>query len=235
MTRLSRSEWALLAFILIYSLVPTVGGLIRLLELAGGPTIAPPNPRALADPLPISLHILTSLVFCIAGALQFLPSIRRQNPACHRINGHVVAIAGCASAATGLWMTHVYTFPAGLQGSLLYWVRMGLGSSMIILIVWAVIAIRSRNIFRHAASMLRAYAIGQGASTQAVFGITWIVLVGSEASGPARDAIMVSAWILNLAVAEVLIERLPKPGTHPAGPAAPRWQRSVLHGTKERS
>lgn len=189
MKLLRRSEWALLAFILVYSFVPTVGGLIRVLELAGGPTIAPPNPRALADPLPITLHILTSIVFCIAGALQFLPSIRRYNPASHRINGRVVAIAGCASAATGLWMTHVYTFPPSLQGSLLYWVRMVLGSSMMVLVVWAVIAIRSRDIFRHAASMLRAYA-----------------------TGPVRDAIMVSAWILNLAVAEILIRRLPKPG-----------------------
>ena len=235
MTPLRRSEWALLAFILIYSLAPTVGGLVRMLELAGGPAIAPPNPRALADPLPITLHILTSLVFCTAGALQFLPSIRRHKPACHRINGRVVAIAGCVSAATGLWMTHFYTFPASLQGSLLYWVRMGIGSSMMGLIVWAVIAIRSCNIFRHAASMLRAYAIAQGASTQTMLGIIWIVCAGSEASGPVRDAIMVSAWVLNLAVAEILIRRLPKPAARPAGPAAARWQRVVVNDAKERA
>lgn len=229
MTPLSRSEWALLAVIVVYSLGPTVGGLVRMLELSGGPAIAPPNPRALADPLPITLHILTSLVFCIAGALQFLPNIRRHNPASHRINGRVVAIAGCASAATGLWMTHVYTFPPSLQGSLLYWVRMVLGSSMMVLVVWAVIAIRSRDIFRHAASMLRAYAIGQGASTQTMMGIAWIVFAGSEATGPVRDAIMVSAWILNLAVAEILIRRLPKPGARRAGPAR---QRSVVDRAK---
>jgi len=229
MTPLSRSEWALLAFILVYSFGPTVGGLVRMLELGGAPAIAPPNPRALADPLPITLHILTSLVFCIAGALQFLPSIRRHSPAWHRINGRVVAIAGCASAATGLWMTHIYTFPPSLQGSLLYWVRIVLGSSMIGLIVGAVIAIRSRNIFRHSASMLRAYAIGQGASTQTILGIAWIVFAGSEAAGPVRDAIMVSAWILNLAVAEILIRRLPKPGTRRAGSAR---QRSVVDRAK---
>jgi hypothetical protein len=229
MKLLRRPEWALLAFILVYSFVPTVGGLIRVLELAGGPTIAPPNPRALADPLPITFHILTSIVFCIAGALQFLPSFRRHSPACHRINGRVVAIAGGASAATGLWMTHVYTFPADLQGSLLYWVRMVLGSSMIILIVWAVLAIRAHDRFRHTASMLRAYAIGQGASTQTIMEIAWIVFAGSEASGSMRDVIMVSAWILNLAVAEVLIGRLPKPGTRRTGPAS---QRSVADRAK---
>ena len=233
MTSLRRSEWALLAFILVYSFVPTVGGLIRVLELAGGPVIAPPNPRALADPLPITVHILTAFVFCLAGALQFLPSVKRHHPAVHRINGRVVAIAGCMSAATGLWMTHVYTFPAGLQGSLLYWVRMVLGSAMILLIVWAVIAIRSRDRFGHTASMLRAYAIGQGASTQTVLGIAWIVLAGSEASGTMRDVIMISAWILNLAVAQILIGRLPKPEMGGVAQAAPRWRRSVVDGVKK--
>lgn len=100
---------------------------------------------------------------------------------------------------------------------------------MICLIVWAVIAIRSRDRFRHTASMLRAYAIGQGASTQTVLGIAWIVFAGSEATGPVRDAIMVSAWVLNLAVAEVLIRRLPKPGTRRTGPAR---QRSVVDRAK---
>ena len=48
-----------------------------------------------------------------------------------------------------------------------------------------------------------------------------------------RDVIMVSAWILNLAVAEVLIGRLPKPGAQRARPAATKWRRSVIDGTKK--
>ena len=179
------------------------------------------------------MHILSAFVFCLAGALQFLPSFGRHHPAIHRLNGRVVAIAGCMSAATGLWMTHVYTFPAGLQGSLLYWVRMVLGSAMILLIVWAVIAIRSRD-RSHTTSMLRAYAIGQGASTQTVMGIAWIIVVGSEATGSVRDVIMISAWnSLNLAIAEVLIGRLPKARMQPAGPAATKWRRAVIDGTKK--
>ncbi|MGB3626387.1 MAG: DUF2306 domain-containing protein [Henriciella sp.] len=208
MKSLSRSEWTLLACIMVYSFIPAVGGLIRVLELAGGPAIAPENPRALSDPFPITLHILTSFLFCIVGALLFLPSIRRHHRATHRAVGRIIVIAGGISAASGLWMTHTYVFPGDLQGNLLYWVRMVLGSLMIGLIVWAVIAIRSRNVFQHSASMLRAYAIGQGASTQAILGIGWIVIVGSEAMGSMRDGLMVFAWGLNLLVAEVLIRRL---------------------------
>lgn len=208
---LRRGEWTLLAFILVYSFIPAFGGLLRVLELAGGPGIVPENPRALAAPVPIVLHVLSSFLFCIVGALQFLPSIRRHVPAVHRALGRTVAIAGCICAASGLWMTHAFVFPEDLQGHLLYWVRIVVSTLMIGFIVWAVIAIRSRNVFRHGASMLRAYAIGQGASTQALLGIGWMVVFGAEPLGPLRDGLMASAWGLNLFVAEVLIGRLLAP------------------------
>jgi hypothetical protein len=199
---------------LIYSFIPVVGGLIRVLELAGGPQIAPENPRALLAPTPIILHILSSFLFCIVGAVQFLPSFRRQRPIAHRIIGRVTAAAGCVSALTGLRKTHFYAFPEALQGVALYWVRMVLGTAMIALIIWAVIAIRSRNVFQHSASMVRAYAIGQGASTQTVLGITWIIAVGSEAMGPLREGLMIFSWMVNLLAAEIFIRAMLRPPKH---------------------
>jgi len=217
---LRKFEWTILALIFVYSFIPAFGGLVRVLELAGGPAIIPENPRALAAPVPIILHILSSFLFCIVGALQFLPSIRRHYPAAHRAFGRTVAIAGCISAASGMWMTHSYVFPEDLQGNLLYWVRIVLGSLMIGFIGCAVIAIRSRNVFQHGASMLRAYAIGQGASTQAILGIGWMIAVGTEAMGPLRDGLTVFAWGLNLFFVEVLIWRLLTPKRLPARQAA---------------
>ena len=99
---ISRREWAFLALVLLYSFIPAVVGLVRLPELLGAPAIIPPNPRAEIDPLPITAHILGSSVFCLVGAVQFLPSLRRYRPALHRTLGRVVAAAGCASALTGL-------------------------------------------------------------------------------------------------------------------------------------
>ena len=216
MRSLGKHEWALLAFIFLYSLIPTFGGLFRLAELAGGPAIVPENPRALADPLPIVLHVVGSFLFCIFGALQFLPSLRREHPGLHRGLGRVVALAGLTSALTGLWMTLTFAFPEGLQGPLLYWARIALSLCMAGLIGWAVVAIRSRNVLAHRAAMFRAYAIGQGASTQAMFGIAWMVALGTEPLGPMRDAMMVLAWGFNLAVAEFLIARMHVPRSQPA-------------------
>lgn len=208
---LTKTEWVALGVIFVYSFIPAFGGLIRVLELAGGPQIAPENPRALLTPTPIILHILSSFLFCIVGAFQFLPSIRRQRPAGHRVIGRVIAAAGCMSALTGLWMTHFYVFPEALQGAALYWVRLVLGTAMIGLIIWAVIAIKSRRLFQHSASMVRAYAIGQGASTQSVLGVAWIIVVGSEAIGPLRDGLMIFAWVVNLVAAEIFIRAMLRP------------------------
>jgi uncharacterized membrane protein len=205
---ISRREWAFLGLILLYSFIPAVFGLLRLPELLGGPAIIPPNPRAVIDPLPITLHILGSSIFCLVGALQFLPSLRRERPALHRALGRVVAAAGCVSAFTGLWMTVSYAFPDALQGPLLYWARVTLSLSMVGFIVWAVVAIRVRQTATHRAAMLRAYAIGQGASTQTALLLIAMIFMKTEPLGLDRDLLMVGAWVVNLAVAELFIRRV---------------------------
>ena len=212
----SRLEWALLALIFLYSFIPAVFGLLRIPELLGGPLIIPPNPRAVIDPVPIALHILGSSVFCLAGALQFLPSLRRHRPVLHRILGRVVAAAGCVSALTGLWMTMAYAFPDALQGPLLYGARVTLSLAMVAFIAWAIVAIRLRMLAAHRAAMLRAYAIGQGASTQTALLLIAMILFQTEPLGFARDILMVGAWAINLAVAERLIRRIFKKRTFTA-------------------
>ena len=204
---ISRREWAFLALVFLYSFIPAVVGLVRIPELFGAPAIIPPNPRAVIEPLPITLHILGSSVFCLVGAVQFLPSLRRYRPALHRTLGRIVAATGCVSALTGLWMTVAYVFPDALQGPLLYGARVTLSLAMVALIAWAVVAIRSRNVAAHRAAMLRAYAIGQGASTQTALFLVTMGLFDTEPSGFSRDVLMVGAWAINLAIAELLIRR----------------------------
>ncbi len=213
MKSISKSEKILFVALVTFSFIPAFGGLFRILELAGGPALGlPENPRALMTPVTIGLHILSSAIFCIAGALQFLPSLRRAST--HRFIGRVVAPSGCLSAASGLWMTHFFNFPTELQGGLLYGVRMILGLSMIGLIAWALMVIRSHNHLQHGASMLRAYAIGQGASTQAFIGIGWMIFTGIELQGPLRDGLMVTSWAINLLAAEWLIWRFLRRGAN---------------------
>lgn len=203
----SRRERAILVCLFVFSFIPVVGGVLRIIEIGGGPAIAPENPRIVADPLPAMFHLLGSIPFCILGAFQFLPRIRQRTPKWHRCNGWVVVVGGIVSAISGLWMTHVYTLPIELQGSLLYFVRMVIGSAMIASILLGLAAIRRGHVHFHKACMIRAYGIGQGAATQALMGLVWIALSGEEPIGFTRDVMMTSAWVVNLAVAECVIQK----------------------------
>ena len=207
MTILTRRDRWFLAAILIYSFVPVFGGLLRVTELAGAPSFLPVNPRAEAMPLPVVLHILGSSVFFLLGALQFLPNLRRHRPVWHRRMGVLVAFSGCVSAVTGLWMTLAFEFPPDLQGPLLFGARILLSLGMLILILLAIQKIREGHARSHGAAMLRAYAIGQGASTQTVLGILFLIAVGEDAVGLPRDVIMVAAWLINLLIAQAIIQR----------------------------
>ncbi len=203
----NKKERAILASLFVLSFIPVVGGTFRVFEIVGGPVGLPENPRISNDPLPAILHVFGAVPFCILGAFQFLPSIRKHTPERHRFNGKIVALTGILSAVSGLWMTHYYALPIELQGNLLYIVRMVLGIAMVVFIVRGVVAIKNRRIPIHGASMIRAYAIGQGAGTQALIGITWIVFFGEEATGLTRDVMMTLAWVINLGVAEWVIRK----------------------------
>ncbi|GAB5463338.1 DUF2306 domain-containing protein [Hoeflea alexandrii] len=215
MRSLTKSEWVFLAIVVVYSFIPALLALVRIPELLGAPPLVPPNPRAVIAPVPIILHILASSFFCLAGAVQFLPSLRRTRPSFHRSLGRIVVATGSVSALTGLWMTVSYIFPQALQGPLLYWARVFLSLAMFASLVWAVIAIRARNVAGHRAAVLRSYAIGQGASTQTLLLIMAMALTGVEPLGLVRDLIMVSAWGANLVVVELLIRRASAARTSP--------------------
>ena len=204
----TKSEWMILVGLFVLSFIPVSAGIFRLVELGGGAAILPENPRVTAAPMPVVLHIISVGLYCYLGAFQFLPSIRRHSPKWHRCNGRLMVVSGIISALSGLWMTHFYSFPYELQGDLLYCVRILLGSAMVVFIVLGLAAILRRDIVRHSSWMIRAYAIGQGASTQGLMIMSWIAISGGEPSGLTRDVMMTFAWIINIAIAEWIIRKM---------------------------
>ena len=204
----TKSEWMILVGLFVLSFIPVSAGIFRLVELGGGAAMLPENPRVTAAPTPVVLHIISVGLYCYLGAFQFLPSIRRHSPKWHRCNGRLMVVSGIISALSGLWMTHFYSFPYELQGDLLYCVRILLGSAMVVFIVLGLAAILRRDIVRHSSWMIRAYAIGQGASTQGLMIMSWIAISGGEPSGLTRDVMMTFAWIINIAIAEWIIRKM---------------------------
>ena len=204
MQHLKKNEWIILSGLLLLSFVPSAGGVFRLVELGVGSEFLPENPRIQSAPIPFVLHIVTSVIYCLVGAFQFLPSFRRSYPNWHRIAGSLLISAGTISALTALWMTHYFTFSTDLQGSLLYFVRIVVGFAMLTFIFMGLAAALRKNFSDHFAFMLRAYAVGQGAGMQVLITIPFLLTIG-EPIGFARDVLMTLGWVINLLIVERII------------------------------
>jgi uncharacterized membrane protein len=207
-TKARSAKW-LVAALLVLSAIPITAGAFRLTQLAGGAEITPANARFFASPLPVVLHIVSASVYALLGAFQFAPSFRRRRPGWHRAAGRLVVLCGLLVGLSGLWMTLFYPWPAG-DGAPLYALRLLFGSAMVGSIVLGFTAIRRRDVRRHRAWMMRGYALGLGAGTQAL-----ILAAGELILGPpselSRALLMGAAWVINLAVAEWAIRKRPVP------------------------
>ena len=205
MTSSTRSEWLIPAGLIALSVIPVAAGTVRLVQLGGGAEITPDNARFFAAPLPVVLHIISASLYCIMGAFQFAPGFRRRKPNWHRAAGRILVPCGLIAALSGLWLTHFYP-PVDGDGPLLYAIRLLVGSAMFLFICLGLAAILRRDIPRHRAWMMRAYALGLGAGTQALTHLPWF-LFPSIRGELTRALCMGAGWAINLAVAERILLR----------------------------
>ena len=171
-------EWLVIVGLLLLSFIPLAGGARRLNQLSGGAQITAENARFFASPLPVIVHIVSVSLFAILGAFQFANGLRRRWPAWHRWTGRLLVVCGLLVGLSGLWMTLFYYPRAVGDGDLLAAQRLLFGSGMIVSIVLAYVAIRRGNVKQHRAWMMRGYAIGMGAGTQAL-----VLMIGEIISG----------------------------------------------------
>lgn len=201
----SRADWLTPAGLILLSLVPAAAGIYRLTMLATHPALTPENARFVTAPWPVVLHILSVIPYSLLGAFQFSAGIRRRWPGWHRAAGRLLVLLGLTAALSGLWMTQFYIAPPG-DGYALYLIRLVVGSGMVLCILLGFAAIRRRDITRHRAWMMRAYALGLGAGTQVLTHLPWFVLYGKPGELP-RTLLMGAGWAINLLVAEWIIRR----------------------------
>ncbi len=220
MTTPSRGGGWAVAGLIALSIVPVLAGGARLVQLASGAPLTADNARFVAAPWPVVLHVIGSAIYCVLGALQFWPGLRRRWPRWHRGSGRVLVGCGLLAALSGLWMTRFYALPP-LDGMLLSAMRWLVGLAMTASLLLGLAAARRRDATAHRAWMMRAYALGLGAGTQVVTHLPWLLLPDLHTMAW-RTLFMGLGWAINLAVAEWLIAR----GAPP--PAAPRPTRRFV-------
>ena len=213
MTTSTKADWLLPAGLIALSFIPIAAGSFRLVQLWDGAAITPENARFFATPLPVVLHILSSVVYCVFGALQLAPGFRRRNPDWHRAAGRMLVPCGLLAALSALWMTQFYPvanligpLPADFDGPTLYAIRLVAGSAMALFLCLGLAAVMKRDIAGHRAWMMRGYALGLGAGTQAFTHLPWFLFPSIQGE-LARTLCMAAGWAINLAVAEWFIAR----------------------------
>jgi uncharacterized membrane protein len=192
------------------SIVPALAGTMRLIQLGGDGSITPENARFFAATLPVAMHILAAVIYSVLGAFQFSPRLRRSNPAWHRAAGRLLVACGLIAAASALWMTQFYPSgvesPARVAGPDLYVIRLLAASAMAVSLCLGLAAATRRDIPVHRAWMMRAYALGLGAGTQALTHLPWFLFPSIQGE-VARTVLMGAGWAINIAIAEWLIAR----------------------------
>ncbi|WP_250563453.1 DUF2306 domain-containing protein [Sphaerisporangium fuscum] len=200
------------AGLIALSAVPVIAGSARLTQLAGGAQVTADNARFFASPVSVVLHIIAVTLYSVLGAFQFAPRLRRRKLGLHRAAGRLLVLCGLVAALSGLWMTLFYPRPA-LDGDLLEAFRLVFGSAMALSVVLGFAAIMRRDVARHRAWMIRAYAIGLGAGTQVLTHGFWYLVLAATGRPASLDELsramlMLAGWVINVAVAEWLIRRV---------------------------
>lgn len=113
--------------------------------------------------------------------------------------------AGLGAALSGLWLSLFFPRPDDV-GTVVTVLRLVFGTAMAAAIVLGVVAVRRRDVAGHRAWMVRGYAIGLGAGTQAFTHAVFIAAAGPvDRTGKAFA--MLAGWLINVAVAEYAIRR----------------------------
>jgi uncharacterized membrane protein len=207
----TRRQWLMPAGLVLLSAVPILAGAARVTELTGGAEVTADNARFFASPAPVLVHIVGASLYCLLGAFQFHPGLRRRRPRWHRPAGRLLIPLGLTAALSGLWMTLFYPRPP-IDDVLLTPMRLLFGAAMVGCIALGVAAIRRRDIAAHRDWMARGYAIGLGAGTQVLTHLPWMLLAG-QPSGTPRVVLMLAGWVINLAVVEWALRRRPTRST----------------------
>lgn len=201
--RAQRPAWLIPAGLILLSLVPVLAGAMRLTELAVGAEVTAANARFFDSPVPVIAHIIGATVYCLLGALQFVPRLRTGRPSWHRIAGRIVVPAGLVAGLSGMWMGVFYTRPAPDMI-----MRLFFGALMVTSILLGLRAVLRRDFRAHRAWMIRGYAVGIGAGTQVFTAFTWLLISGNGSPDATTTLVLMAAgWVINLAVAEVAIRR----------------------------
>jgi uncharacterized membrane protein len=181
--------------------------LLALVQVVQIPLDALPedSQRLSAAPVWHFMHVLGGATFGILGPIQFGRVLSRRYGLLHRVMGRVFVAAGAMISLSSLSL--LWHFPdaysvAISSGRLLFGIALGVALAM------AMQAIRKRDFTRHRNWMIRAYAIGMGATAVTMVFFPIYAITGEPPMGLASDIVFLGSWTACVVFAEGLVRRI---------------------------
>jgi uncharacterized membrane protein len=186
--------------------IPVLTALINVVQIPSGAYPADSAHLAVA-PVSWFAHALAGAAFGIAGPVQFIRVLRNRFGALHRVTGWVFVVSGAILGLSALSLLAQVT----PQRTPVVDIARGLfGLALLIALTLAMAAIRKRDVLRHRAWVIRAYAVGMGLGAVSLVFFPIYMFMGKAPSGLAADILFVASWALSIAVGEVVISHLPR-------------------------
>lgn len=201
MFRLFQRPIPLVLLLAFFTAIPVLTALIQVVQIPSGDY---PEDSAHLAVAPVSwfAHALAGVAFGITGPVQFVRALRHRFGALHRLSGRIFVISGAILGLSGLSLLA----QVESQRTPLADIARGLfGLALLIALALAMAAIRDRDILRHRAWAIRAYAVGMGLGIVALVFFPIYIVMGRPPTGLAADIIFVASWALNIVFAELVI------------------------------
>jgi uncharacterized membrane protein len=203
MFRLFSRPMPLALFLAFGTAIPVLNALVEVFQIPSG-TYADDSARLAIAPLSWFAHVLAGAAFGITGPVQFVRALRHRFGAFHRVSGRIFVVSGAVLGLSGL---SLLAQVASLSTPVVDIARGLFGLALLVALALAIAAIQSREILRHRAWMIRAYAIGMGLGAVGLVFFPIYVVTGQPPMGLGADILFVASWLLTIALAEVVIRR----------------------------
>lgn len=212
MERRSVNRITVPALLLFLTAIPTIMAGVRVVQIPAGTT---PDDVAylMTLPLPYWLHAAAGVSFGLLGPLQFGRVLAGRFGPLHKLLGRVFVAAGVVLGLSGLRL--IMAFP-GSSTPLLDVARILGGIGLLIALALSIRAIQDRNVPRHRAWMIRAYAIGVGQSLVAFILFPIYLITGEPPVGVMADLTLIGSWVISIAAAEWVIAKISRRALSPS-------------------
>jgi uncharacterized membrane protein len=190
--------------LLLATLLPVLLAVVQVVQIPLG-ALPEDSQRLTATPILHFMHVLGGATFAILGPIQFGRALLPKFGRLHRVLGRVFVATGAMISVSSLAL--LWHFPdtysvAISAGRLVFGIALGVALAI------AMHAIYLRNVTRHRNWMIRAYAIGIGATAVTMVFFPIYLITGKPPQGLVADTAFLGAWMACVLFAEGLVRRI---------------------------